>query len=417
MIQATSWEDFCAWLDQLGMFHMELNLGRIKSALAKTLPPELPFTVVQVLGTNGKGSTSTFLSSLTTSHGLRCGLFLSPHFVSIEERIKIDGQPIEREAWLECVAKLRDVTANGPQLTYFEFLTVLALMLFVRCKVDVAILEAGLGGKNDATSAIPAQFHCFTPIAMDHAHIIGPGLEDIALDKLAAIKSNAMVYSAPQTPKIMELMKSACAQKDASLKFIEALPALPDPGMKGDMQKLNASLALATWRALSKSQNIESRPDVEARAIRRAFIPGRFQLVQASVNLPCLILDGAHNPHAMQELVRNLARHKPSAIIFSALKDKDWPVCVDLLNRLPAMPMFIPELDNPRAARPEDIAARRNRAHPDTARCFHGKNALEAALSGASAIPRHPRASVLLTGSLYLLADFYKLHPQYLDAP
>lgn len=409
------WKDLLLWLEERGMFHIDLGLERVTSALEilKLIPPAFP--VIQVIGTNGKGSTATFLASLTSAHKLRCGLFLSPHFLSIEERIKIDGTPPPRWLWLECANIVYGtINSNGLDLTYFEFLTVLAMLLFTRQKVDLAVFEAGLGGKSDATTAIPASFQCFTAIDIDHARIIGPDLEHIAHDKAAAIQKNGMIFSGIQNSAVGEILKTECRKKDATLALISPMPELPQAGMRGKMQISNASLALALWRSFANRINIASVPELEARAIREAFIPGRLQYIPARDNLPPVVLDGAHNPHAMKALANEL-EEAPSVIIFSALDDKDWATTLSFLNRFAHCPFLIPQLDNQRAANPAELARIRNASCPHTARCFYGDGAFRQAYGEAVKLVKASDGYLLVTGSLYLLADYYKLFPQHLN--
>lgn len=399
------------------MFHMELGLARIAAALSELKLDKPSFPVIQVLGTNGKGSCASFLSSLASAHNMSCGLFLSPHFVSIEERIKINGSPVSRKLWLEGANLLYDSLKGKQKLTYFEFLTALALLIFSRLKVDIAIFEAGLGGRNDATSIIPAKIHCLTPIAMDHAAIIGPRLQDIASDKAAAIQPHSLVFAAPQSAPVRKILSDLCESRQAGLKFIKADPLLPKTGLQGETQKTNASLALYAWRALAAQIGLNSSEEKEKEALQKAFIPGRFQKITGCENYPALILDGAHNPHAIQALLKNLTQVKPYAIIFSALADKDWSASLELINHsLGSIPMFIPLLNNSRAASPLEIAAKRNRPYPDSSFPFMGKDALHDALLAATRLPNAEAKPLLLTGSLYLLADFFRLYPQYLES-
>lgn len=409
-----SFADFDAWLDSLGMFHMELGLGRIKKILAFLDLLKPPFPIIQVLGTNGKGSCASFLSSLGIAHGLKTGLFTSPHFVSIEERIKIDNKPVARDIWLESADRiLAAADSLKENLTYFEFLTALALMIFNSQKTELAIFEAGLGGKNDSTSAIPTAIHCFGPMAMDHAKVIGPSLAHIARDKAAAIQPGALVFAAPQSPPAQKILIDACSAKNSPLEFIPADRRLK-PRLPGENQIGNASLALAAWRAFARRHGAKSSPDLEKAAIASAFIPGRLQKIPRSGNLPAIILDGAHNPHAVQTLLKNLGAKKPRAVIFSALSDKDWQTSLALIDRrVGPAPMLIPDLNNSRAASPEEIAQKR--AWPETAFCFHGQASFAKALAAAADIARGEEEYVLIAGSLYLAANFFKLYPQYLE--
>lgn len=412
-----NWDDFSVWLDSLGMFHMELGLERVKKAFKRLGFSKPNFPVIQVLGTNGKGSTATFISSLAFTHGLRTGLFLSPHFLSIEERIKINGKAIPKAEWLDCANLIIASLQSDEKLTFFEFLTVLAVLIFSRAKVDLAVFEAGLGGKNDATSAIAAAYHCFCPIAMDHAAIIGPRLENIAEDKASAIQPGSAVFSAKQAPPVQKIIAYHSQTKMARLKYVTQESPHSSMRLNGDTQKINSSLALALWRDYALSNGIQTYSSKEVEALAKAFIPGRFQKIAGNGQHPSLILDGAHNPHAIQALIKNLNGHKPCAIIFSALADKDWQSSLDLLDKaLGKIPMFIPELDNSRAAAPELVAAWRNRHYPNFSSCFYGKDGFSAALHEAGEVCKKNEGELLLAGSLYLLADFFKLYPQYLEA-
>lgn len=185
-----NFNDIQKHLDSLGLFHMDMGLSRVRRAMAALGLTRPPFRVVQILGTNGKGSTAAFLASLCTAHGCKTGLYTSPHFVSPEERIRIDGTPWPGARWPE---PANAVMAAAPDLTYFEFLTVLALLVFAREKAEVAILEAGLGGRYDATTAVDADMLCFTPMAMDHKDVLGPTLTHIATDKAGAVRGPAPI--------------------------------------------------------------------------------------------------------------------------------------------------------------------------------------------------------------------------------
>lgn len=407
-----------AWLDGLGLFHVELGLGRMRAALGLLGLEKPPFYVAQVLGTNGKGSTSSFLASLSESAGCPVGLYLSPHFVSPKERILVNGRQADDSAWLDGANLVMEKTGHLG-LTYFEFLTLLALVIFSRSGVRLAVLEAGLGGKNDATSAVAAQTHCFAPIAMDHAAIIGPDIADIARDKASAIKMQSHVFHAPQFPAVLEILRRAAREAGAHI-----LPAGEAPktrlGLAGAHQGANAALALAAWRRISADMNM---PEGDwRRGLSEAFLPGRMQKVPAGAGHPALLLDGAHNPHGLQALARFLAGLEtdsgtgaatfamPDAVIFSALADKDWrPSLARLLRIFNDRPFFIPELGNERAASAHELASfcGTGRAAP-----FTGPDALSEALAAAK--KRSPLGTALMTGSLYLLGEFFSLYPQYL---
>ena len=420
MTQFSSAADVVRHLDGLGLFHMDLGLKRMHRALKALHLTRPPFVTAQVLGTNGKGSTAAFLASLGMAHGCRVGLYTSPHFVHPAERIRIDGRPWPEDAW---AAPANAVMEVAPDLTYFEFLTVLALLAFAEARVDLAILEAGLGGRYDATTAVAADVLCYTPIAMDHKAVLGPTLTAIATDKAAAVRGSAPVCTAPQFPAAARAL--AAAAKAHSAPLTKAAPVAPDRplGLAGPHQRTNAGLALTAWQSLAPllGKNLQ---DVTAQAhgLATAFLPGRLQSVPGGDGLPPLLLDGAHNPHGMAALVaalRNADLH-PAGAVFSCLGDKDWQPALHLLKDcLGNAPLFIPTLRNERAAPAAVIAAAANSCGPATAQALpDGPEALSQALSRAAALPEvGPRRPVLLAGSLYLLAEFYALRPQWLNPP
>lgn len=420
-----SFRDVREHLDGLGMFHMELGLGRIRRVLAALGLERPPFTVVQVLGTNGKGSTCAFLASLCAAHGVRTGLYTSPHFVTPEERIRVDGVPLPGDRWPR-LANAVMAAAGDAQLTYFEFLTALTFLAFREEGVEVAILEAGLGGRNDATTAVAADLLCFTPIAMDHAAVIGPTLAQIARDKAAAIRSPAPVCSAPQYPLAAAELAAAAAQHGAEITVAAPLAPhwLARLGLAGAHQRVNAAVALAAWQQLAPL--LGKSPDDAATelGLARTFLPGRLQFLPPTADHPALLLDGAHNPHGMQALLSAFqatdaagapALPQPAAIIFSCLGDKDWQSSAAMLRRhFPHTPVFVPALANPRAADAEEVAAFFAAVSPAPATPLSGEDALGRALAACAAICAPQAATALITGSLYLLAEFFGRYPQHL---
>ena len=390
-----------AHLDGLGLFHMDLSLNRMHRALEALDLTRPPFRVVQILGTNGKGSTAAFLASLCMAHGCKTGLYTSPHFVSPEERIRVDGRPWPAESW---TAHANEIMAVVPDLTYFEFLTILA-------------------GRHDATPAVPADLLCYAPVALDHRDVLGPTLTAIATDKAAAVRGPAPVCAAPQFPEAARCLEEAARAHKAMLFQAAPLPAASAPGLglAGPHQLINAGLALAAWRHLAPllDKNADNTT-AQAHGLAHAFLPGRLQSVPGTKDSPPLLLDGAHNPHGMRALLRALdeAGIQPAGAVFSCLGDKDWHTSALMLKHwLGAAPLFIPALDNPRAADPHEVARACDGLPPATATVFEGPRALPDALAAARRLEgADPERPVLLTGSLYLLAEFFALFPHLLAA-
>ena len=437
-------------LDAHGMFRINPGLERIAGVLARLGLSRPPFPVVQVVGTNGKGSTSAMLAGLARAHGLTVGLYTSPHLVSVRERIRINGSMASEAALLRGLEPI--MAAGGAELTYFELLTALAVRVFADAGVDLAVLESGLGGAWDAVTAVSADLTLFTPIDRDHTHILGSTVADIARDKAGALRPKVPALTAPQRPEAARELTAAAREKDVVLKDTtdEPWPAEFDPadlGLAGPHQHGNARLALAAWRLLGRKDGpiashrklTEDLPNEtnEGQALRGVRVPGRFQrtaplppealgadaFVPCPLGRPALILDGAHNPHGLAALGRALALAgiAPAAVIFTCMADKDVEEMLAHL-RVAAVggPIVVPRLaDNERAVPAEDLA---RRIGVNAAAAPSVREALErAAALAAERLPesfavdtRHP---ILVCGSLYLLGEVFTLWPDLLNEP
>ncbi len=420
----TNYPQLMKFLSGLGLFHMDLTLDRIQEAVQILKLERLPFLMVQIVGTNGKGSTATFLDSLARAHGVRTGLFTSPHFVSPRERILCSGKPLTKELWVKFS---NDIHAQCPHLTYFEFLTVLAVYAFVQCDVELVILEAGLGGKFDATSAINRDIVCISPISMDHEAVLGDSLKAIAKDKSAVMGSGMNVYYAPQHPEVMEVLQNTAQTKGARLRAasVDSLPTNIQLGLMGPHQSGNALLALAAWQDVAKRIKCNVDESAIGRGLAKAFIPGRLQSIACLENeLPGqILLDGAHNEQGLQVLMDALSKcnQLPSIIIFSCMADKNMQAMLPKLKQLRKLchncPLIIVGLqNNERALSLEQRLA--------LAQCFDDErvialDSMKQALDYANKIvPSEGTASacVLICGSLYLLGEFFEMYPHYLYA-
>nr|WP_279343278.1 Mur ligase family protein [Fundidesulfovibrio terrae] len=397
------------------MFHMDLGLGRIQAALEALGLAHPPYRSVQVVGTNGKGSTSTFLAEILSSSGLRTGLYTSPHFVTPRERVLVDGKQLPDASWLEAAEAVLRVSQDispAHRLTYFELITVMAAWMFRQAGCAAAVFEAGLGGAHDATSAIMHDLTVITPIGMDHAKILGPTLMDIARDKALAMREGVPAVSAAQVPEVLEVVSAVAAEKGAPLSVAEDVAAThgaswPDAtGMPGPHQLDNLRLALAAHHLLATAYGLPVDAEALARAARDAFIPGRLQVIPPSTGWPAFVLDGAHNVPGLECLGAALGELgiRPDALIFACLGDKDVEAMLPLARGLTEGPIYVPGLDAPgRALEPHELAARLgDRATPvrDMAEAFRK-------VKGTA-------GTVLVCGSLYLLAEVYKLRPLWL---
>jgi len=449
--------DFLAQLNALGLFHMDLTLDRMAAFVARRGQPRFP--VLHVVGTNGKGSTATILAELLRAHGLRVGLSVSPHFITPRERILVDGAMLDEDAFARLGAQAL-AESDGLGLTYFELLTALALLAFEDAGVDVAVMEAGLGGRYDATNVLNPALTVFTPIGMDHMNVLGDTLELIAADKAGAMRSGGIAVCAPQEPAAWRILRDAA--REAGSDFVAAAEVLyysrangrvqPGPlssrgkkrfvrpmtglwlSLPGMHQELNARTALAAFHVWASALRLPVNEDACRQALARAFIPGRMQVVADAPGLPpCLILDGGHNAHGLAALAASLAAEglRPAAVVYGCLRDKPLADMLPLVQRIaggkggdgkgegaadvgaegvgpethaPARLIAVGIPTCPRACEAQELAA------------LLGPEA-EAALDVHAALARlrEVPGPVLVCGSLYLLGEFYTQHPRLLE--
>lgn len=410
-------EDLSLYLDSLNFFHMDLSLGRMDKVLHAMNLARPPYAVCQVVGTNGKGSTATFLASLLQAHGVNVGLYTSPHFYSPAERIQINGQWTDMADWLDAASEAVSIC---PDLTYFEILTVVALALFRKKGVQAAVLEAGLGAEHDATTAAANDLAVFAPIALDHTALLGSTAEAIAREKSHAVRSQIPVVSAEQEDSVLAVLSERAARFGTSVQVAHPLPSTTHLGMLGRHQFANAGTALCALKALAPSLSLSIMPEAAAKGLADAFLPGRLQIVPAkeaagqnAAARPCCLLDGAHNPHGMASLTTALKEgvcKKPATVVYSCLADKDWRTgLTSLAKQVPGATWYIPLIPGERSEKPENIIAFLNglgaakaAPYPSLKDAFLAmdKTALE--------------NMCLVTGSLYLLAEFYAVWPDAL---
>jgi dihydrofolate synthase/folylpolyglutamate synthase len=410
-MNVANYQELLAHLDALGMFHMDLRLGHMAEGL-RTLDLLSPaYATAQILGTNGKGSTSSFLASLGMAHGIKTGLFTSPHMLSPRERIRINGETLSEARWVELAQR---VLPAVPGLTYFECLCLMAALAFAEEGVQLAVMEAGLGGRFDATSALPVNLTCFTPIGHDHTEVLGNNLQAIAQDKAAAIRTNTPAITVRQNPEVLTCLLDVSRRIDSPLLRAEEICAIPRGwklGLRGMHQIENATLALAAWMELARQRNWPVREAYVREGLQNAFIAGRLQAVPPSRSHPDMLLDGAHNPHALMALRAALLELDilPCAVIFSCLADKDLKSMAPLvLDMALGSPLLIPPISVGKRAAPHTQIA----AEFGTAASV--MPSLEAAVKAAGQRDSSPQSPVLVCGSLYLLAEFFALYPEYI---
>lgn len=334
--------DLQQWLDHQQRLHpqaMELGLERVREVAGRMGLGRPARQVISVAGTNGKGSTVAFIEATARAAGWRVGAYTSPHLLRYNERVRIDG----REASdAELIAAFEQVEAarGDVALTWFEFGTLAALAQFAGARLDLAVLEVGLGGRLDAVNLVDADVAVITGVALDHAEHLGRDRDAIGVEKAGIARSGRPAVVAETDPpdgllralqrvdaRVMRAGKSFRQEpgSDGGWRYAdEDLRAdLPAPKLAGDWQRGNAAAAIAALRALPEGQGIAA--SALAEGVGAAFAPARLQRFAGPVEL---VVDVAHNPQAAQQLahwlIRNRARGSTQAV-FAALEDKDIP--------------------------------------------------------------------------------------------
>ena len=402
----SSFDYFKSYLDSLGLFSIQLGLERMDQALGRLHLARPTATVVHVLGTNGKGSTSGFLEALARAHGLNTGLYTSPHLVQVQERIRINGRMLLEREWVDGANAVLSVCNMG--LTYFEVLTVMAVYLFEQANLDLIILEAGLGGTHDATCAISADLTIMTPVGLDHEHILGPSLGDIAQDKAGAL-GRCPAITTLQDPLVLDIFAQSMRgeplenlkayEKDDHFYFPGPQLAITSDILHGQplYQIPNAALAVLAWSTLCRLQGWQFQADLCRKILGQTRFLGRFRRHGQ------VLVDGAHNNMGLQALCETLESQGQhfDVLIFQAMRDKILDqACLDRLSRLGDI-VLVPDLPHiERSCQARELVIR-----------FGNKGQTVPSL--AAALDR--AGSILLCGSLYLVGEYYALRPEYLD--
>jgi len=375
------------------------KLDRMRELARRLGDPQAGLVFVHVAGTKGKGSTAAMLAAMLTGAGYRTGLFTSPHLTRLEERFRIDGRPVSPRGLVglvQAVAPEVDrMSAEGEAAfcrpTYFETLTAMALVHFARRKVDVAVLETGLGGRLDSTNIVMPAATIITSISHDHTKQLGTTLAAIAAEKAGIIKPGVPVVSGVLRPTPRRVIRHHCRDLDAPLvelgidlhhqyepapsangRLPRAAVSVETPGRRwsrlpqkllGEHQAANCALAVAALDVLAE-RGISVSRSAAAKGLRAMDWPARMEVLGRR---PLVIVDGAHNPASIETLCRTLSEHFMACkriLIFGAAGEKD--VAAMLRTLVPRFDWIVTSRSgNPRAAEAEHLAAvARRLGHP-----------------------------------------------------
>ncbi len=326
---------------------MDLDPGRLRNVLKRMKDPHRDYSCVHVAGTKGKGSVCAFTSSILEKAGYRVGLFTSPHLVTVRERIKTNGRIIGKSDIACVVERLKeyiDPRVADKELTYFEVLTLAAILYFSLKKVDYAVFEVGMGGRLDATNVIDAKVCGISPVSYDHTGVLGTKIEQIAREKAAIIKKGAHCVSSPQRQPALRVIKDRCREENASLSLVGkditcSTLHLDEKGscvdvvglnghyekcrinMPGDFQPSNCATAVGICEQLLGAKGIDE--DALKKGISSAFIPGRMEII---CRRPMVVIDGAQNGDSAERLkysVEQIFKYDRLILLLGFSRDKD----------------------------------------------------------------------------------------------
>jgi dihydrofolate synthase/folylpolyglutamate synthase len=412
-----TWTETEKYLNSISQRGMKPGLQRMRELMRILDHPEEKFRSIHVAGTNGKGSVCAMLESILRSSGLATGLYTSPHLLDPRERITLCGKMIDPDEVSYWVDRIRRRAGDfEPELTYFEMFTAVALCAFAQKKVDMGIFEAGLGGRLDATNILPRPEVCvITNIGLEHTDVLGGTVQKIAREKAGIVKKGSVCVTGASGHSLKAILE-ICREKGSKAVIagenrLTPLKKLAEScRLKGEFQKRNISIVLKTVRVLREKK--WAIPDAALqRGLREVAWPGRFdeKHIRLGSRKTDILLDGAHNPHAVRNLLLSVAKTKlkdrSCSLVFNSLRDKNIPAMVrNLARKLKIRRVFIPSLDTPRTQDPEFTKT--------AIECCAKKAPVEIYPSVASLWTRLKNCPetlekdwVLVTGSLYLIGE------------
>jgi len=371
-------------MTRVGYTSANFNLARMNRLLAVLGNPHRKLRSVHIAGSKGKGSTATMLSSMLSNAGLCVGLYTSPHVTTIRERIQVNGELISESEMTKLMAKIAPAIRKSAkdEPTFFEILTALSFLHFVNKKVDIAVVEAGLGGRLDSTNVLKPEVCGITSISLDHVGQLGHTLEQIAEEKAGIFKTGVPAISAPQPGEVCKVLDRVAAKVKTPLRFtgkdiefsyrFESTRALGPHTrvsltvgnsrfehlavpLPGDHQAVNCGLALSLM-AILKEKGLEIDDQMAIEGLAKTWLPGRMEIVHDD---PRILLDGAHNAASVEALMRAIGQniaYDSMVVIFGCRMDKDIIGMLDHI-RLGADKMIFTSTGSPRSVDPHELAS------------------------------------------------------------
>jgi dihydrofolate synthase/folylpolyglutamate synthase len=419
-MESREYKDSLDYLYGLERHGIVFGLANIRNILKSVGNPHEKLKVIHVGGTNGKGSTAAMIQSILSRCGYRVGLYTSPHLLSFTERIRIDDREITEAEVVRLTEGIREAVGESripEKFTFFDFTTAMAMLYFIETKVDLAILEVGLGGRLDSTNVVDPLLSVITNISMDHRDYLGDALEAVAREKAGIIKKGRALVTAATQPRVVDLFRRVCLEKKAPLYRVgrdfrgrrtgrrrfhyQGLKLnLPNLELKlaGRHQIVNATTALGAIEAFGGNGD-RIRDETIYEGLRGVQWWGRLEVVRES---PMVLLDGAHNPDAVKSLKEAITEEFPYERLLLALgimNDKDYRRIISILVPLADMTILCkPRCE--RAAPPQVLLNEVKRIEKEGEIVEDVGEAVQYLLSMAS-----ERDLICITGSFYTIGE------------
>ncbi|MCX5726538.1 MAG: bifunctional folylpolyglutamate synthase/dihydrofolate synthase [Candidatus Saganbacteria bacterium] len=398
-----NYKDCINEIEALDKFGINLGLERTNFLLSRLDSPHKKFKSVIVSGTNGKGSVVAMISSVLSFSGYKVGMYTSPHLLQYTERIKINGKDASNEDFVSAYLKVKKFIPlckkEAGQPTVFEVLTAMAFLIFSEKKIDIAVLEVGLGGRFDATNVVAPLVSVITTIGLDHTDALGETLAKVAYEKAGIIKKNIPVVSAPQKSSALRVILSQARENKSHVTIAKELPKDFYVPLFGRHQTINTAVAVAALENLSDN-GFKFRKEQIRQGLRKTRWRGRFEIIKKK---PLIILDCAHNPSGavrLAEALRSFRAAGPITLILGVQKYKDIKGIVQALSPV-ANKIIITRSTHKKAAPPAEIAKYFKR-EKDLQISNSVPEAIDLALKEGCA------RSICIAGSIFTVADAIK---------
>jgi len=408
----------------------ELHTLGVKFGLENTInflrqigDPHEKLKCFHIAGSNGKGSTASFISSILTEEGHKVGLYMSPHFIRFNERIKVDGKEIPDDYIADFFTEYEDYIIRN-KITFFEFTTVLAFKYFADFPVDYAVIEAGLGGRLDSTNVMTPLASIFTSISLEHTNILGNTIEEITREKAAIIKPGTKVFAGLIPEAAKKIIEERCDEQgveffpitDFTIKretYLElyteelAIDKLDSP-LKGFYQKYNAALAVLVVHKTIDVHNLTSILRGLKYVVSNTSFQGRYEIYS---EIPKVIMDSAHNPegvyHFMDEFKREAKLYNKKILLFSALSDKN---ITDMVKNLAGTfeEIYVTQINYERSRTIEELLGYFNGNPAYSGVTIKGVSDHTAFVKEFMADEKNRKNSLVILGSMYLLGEVKK---------